>query len=105
LEDPATEFSIQGLELDYAGVCWGGDFRRENSSWKYYRFKGTKWQNVNSTTTQKFILNKYRVLLTRAREGFVIWVPSGDEIDYTRKSAFYDCTADYLKDCGIREIL
>lgn len=105
LEDPATEFSIQGLELDYAGVCWGADFRRENSSWKYYRFIGTKWQNVNSTTTQKFILNKYRVLLTRAREGFVIWVPSGDEVDYTRKSIFYDCTADYLRDCGISEIL
>lgn len=105
LEDPATEFSIQGLELDYAGVCWGGDFRRENSSWKYHRFTGTKWQNVNSATTQKFILNKYRVLLTRAREGFIIWVPPGDGIDQTRKSEFYDCTADYLKDCGVSEML
>lgn len=105
LEDPATEFSIQGLELDYAGVCWGGDFRRNNSSWKCYRFIGTKWQNVNSAATQKYIMNKYRVLLTRAREGFIIWVPPGDGIDQTRKSEFYDCTADYLRDCGVSEIL
>lgn len=104
LEDPATEFSIQGLELDYAGICWEADFRREDGSWKYHKFIGTKWQNVNSAMTQKFILNKYRVLLTRAREGFVIWVPLGDEGDYTRRSSFYDQTADYLKRCGINEI-
>lgn len=105
LEDIATEFDIQGLELDWTCVCWGADMRYTNDSWEYKRFIGTKWQNVNNLQTRQYILNKYRVLLTRAREGFIIWVPSGDGDDQTRKPEFYDGIAGYLGLCGVREIL
>jgi hypothetical protein len=104
LEDIATEFDIQGLELDWTCVCWGADMRCTNNSWEYKRFKGTKWQNVNDHQTRQYILNKYRVLLTRAREGLIIWVPPGDSKDPTRKQEFYDGIAGYLGLCGIQEI-
>jgi hypothetical protein len=104
LELPATEFSIQGLELDWVGVCWDLDLRRLNSDWDYKAFKGTKWQAVKSDEKRVYLLNKYRVLLTRAREGMVIWVPQGDINDYTRPPKEYDNIFDYLKSCGIPEI-
>ena len=69
LEDPATEFDIQGLELDWVGVCWDGDFRSVDGCWRYYSFRGTVWQNVNEDAQRVFLTNAYRVLLTRpARE-------------------------------------
>ncbi|MBN1766347.1 MAG: DUF2075 domain-containing protein [Sedimentisphaerales bacterium] len=104
LELPATEFGVQGLELDFTCVCWGGDFRFDDNGWQYRIFKGTKWQNVNDDVIQQYIKNKYRVLLTRAREGIVIWVPEGDYKDDTRLPEFYNGVAEYLKKCGIREI-
>lgn len=69
LEDVATEFDIQGLELDWTGVCWDADFRMEDDGWGYYAFKGTKWQNVNDPYRRVYLANAYRVLLTRARQG------------------------------------
>ncbi|HSH04031.1 MAG TPA: DUF2075 domain-containing protein [Anaerolineae bacterium] len=104
LEDPATEFAVQGLELDWTAVCWGGDLRFINDSWTYKRFSGTKWQDVHKKTRKAYMLNKYRVLLTRAREGLIVWVPPGDIKDQTRLPQFYDGTANYLKQCGIPEI-
>lgn len=104
LEDIATEFDIQGLELDWTCVCWGADMRYSNNSWEYKRFKGTKWQNVNNYQTRQYIMNKYRVLLTRAREGLIIWVPPGDSSDPTRKPEFYDGIATYLNLCGIQKL-
>lgn len=104
LELPATEFSIQGLELDWVGVCWDLDLRRSNSDWDFKAFKGTKWQSIKSEDKKVYLLNKYRVLLTRAREGMVIWVPQGDENDYTRPPKEYDKIFNYLKSCGIPEI-
>jgi len=101
LEDAATEFSIQGLELDWACVCWGADFRRSRASWQYRAFRGTEWQAVRSQERQRYILNKYRVLLTRAREGMIIWVPPGGAEDPTRLPEFYDGVAEYLEECGI----
>lgn len=101
LELPATEFSIQGLEIDWSGVCWDGDLSRSNNQWRFKQFKGTKWQNANSLERQRFILNKYRVLLTRAREGLVIWVPKGNGEDKTRPHELYNGTFNYLKSCGI----
>jgi hypothetical protein len=103
LEIPATEFAIQGLELDWVGVCWGADFRREHDTWGYYAFKGTTWQTVRQDVRKQFILNKYRVLLTRSREGMIIWVPKGSPEDKTDKTEFYEQTAQYLLDCGLRE--
>ncbi|MBZ0242223.1 MAG: DUF2075 domain-containing protein, partial [Bacteroidales bacterium] len=104
LEIPATEFSIQGLELDWTGVCWDLDLRRSNSDWDVKAFKGTVWQNVNSNEKRTYVLNKYRVLLTRAREGMVIWIPKGDEQDATRPPKEYDKIFNYLKSCGVPEI-
>jgi schlafen family protein len=84
MEDPATEFDIQGLELDWVGVCWDADFRSVDGKWQFHRFAGTKWQNVNDENRQVYLTNAYRVLLTRARQGMVIYVPKGDLLDATR---------------------
>lgn len=104
LEDVATEFSVQGLELDYACVAWDANFYMQNDVWHYQNFKGSKWQNINQKHHQNYLINAYRVLLTRARQGMVIWIPNGDELDHTRKPAYYDGTYQYLKDLGIDEI-
>lgn len=101
LEDPATEFDIQGLELDWVGVCWDGDFRAVNGRWYHNKFRGTTWQKVNSPSQQVFLTNAYRVLLTRARQGMVIYVPKGDPADPTRLPEFYDGTCEFLKSCGL----
>jgi hypothetical protein len=100
LEDPATEFDIQGLELDWVGVCWDADFRSINGKWAFHRFTGTKWQNVNDENRKIYLTNAYRVLLTRARQGMVIYIPEGDPEDVTRPAAFYDGTANFLSECG-----
>jgi hypothetical protein len=84
LEEVATEFDIQGLELDWAGVCWDADLRMENNQWSYYDFKGTKWQSINNSYRRVYLANAYRVLLTRARQGMVIFIPQGDSQDHTR---------------------
>jgi len=104
LEIPATEFGIQGLELDWVGVCWDADLRRNDGEWDFNSFKGSKWQKVGNPEMKKFVINKYRVLLTRAREGMVIFVPPGDKDDITRNPEYYNRIADYLKVCGVPEI-
>ena len=104
LEDPATEFQVQGLELDWAGVVWDGDFVRNSNNWKYQTFIGNKWTKVNQESRQKYRLNAYRVLLTRARQGMVIVVPNGSEIDHTRPAANYDPTWEYLINIGLQPI-
>jgi hypothetical protein len=104
LEIPATEFGIQGLELDWVGVCWDLDLRHNKGGWDFNAFKGTKWQKVGKLDMQKFIINKYRVLLTRAREGMVIFVPPGDNDDPTRNPELYNLIADYLISCGVVEL-
>lgn len=104
LEEVATQFDVQGLELDWAGVCWDADLRWVEGGWRYHSFKGTRWQNVNDETKQLYLLNAYRVLLTRARQGMVIFVPRGDETDHTRPPQYYDGTYEFLAACGIPEI-
>ena len=101
LEDPATEFSIQGLELDWIGVCWDIDFRRGDSGWSTHDFQGARWKNVNDSHRKAYLANAYRVLLTWARQGVVIYVPPGDALDHTRPPALYDAVAEYLNSCGI----
>jgi len=123
LEDVATEFQVQGLELDWACVTWDGDLRYsagENRSegftpglsegftrsealttWESYSFVGSKWQHIHKTERKKYLLNAYRVLLTRARQGMAIVVPEGNAEDPTRKAAYYDGTFEYLKGLGI----
>jgi hypothetical protein len=101
LEEVASEFDVQGLELDYVGVCWDGDFYYQSANWKYQCFKGTKWQGVNDVSRRNYLKNAYRVLLTRARQGMVIFVPEGNEKDPTRRASFYDGTFDFLRQCGL----
>jgi hypothetical protein len=101
LEDVATEFDIQGLELDWTAVCWEADFRRTRNSWETHVFKGTRWQEIRDRFRRTYLANAYRVLLTRARQGMVIFVPQGDETDETRPPIFYDETYQFLCSCGI----
>lgn len=107
LEVVASEFKVQGLELDWTVVCWDADLRRsENGEWDYYNFRGTKWQRRKQEDQKRYLLNSYRVLLTRARQGMVIYVPVGDdpEEDPTRDYEFYDGIYAYLLSCGIRKL-
>jgi DNA polymerase III delta prime subunit len=105
MEDPATEFQVQGLELDWVCMTWDADLRLSRSrDWNYHSFRGDKWTNVHKFETRQYLLNAYRVLLTRARQGMAIFVPPGDEADHTRKPAYYDHTFDYLKEIGVEVI-
>ncbi len=104
LEYAATEFKVQGLELDWVCIGWDADLRYVGNAWKYREFRGDKWTKINKEYKQRFLKNAYRVLLTRAREGMVIFVPEGDPEDDTRDGKFYDGTYCYLKEIGIREI-
>lgn len=105
LEDAATEFQVQGLELDWACITWDGDFRFNGSGWSYHEFRGHRWQNVSNPDNRRYLCNAYRVLLTRARQGMVIFVPPGDEDDATRSPAHYDSTYKYLAELGIQELV
>jgi hypothetical protein len=101
LEDAATEFQVQGLEVDWACVTWDADLRRTSTGWSFHTFAGTKWNSVKNESRRRYLLNAYRVLLTRARQGMVICVPPGDSDDPTRSPAYYDPVYDYLRELGI----
>lgn len=101
LEDVATEFHVQGLELDWACVVWDADLRVGPDGWRHHQFVGNKWQNIHKAERQLYLKNAYRVLLTRARQGMVIVVPPGDPEDPTRDAAFYDPIFHYLREVGI----
>jgi len=101
LEDAATEFQVQGLEVDWAVVTWDGDLRFAGSGWNFHDFRGAKWQRIRKEEKQDYLKNAYRVLLTRARQGMVIFVPEGEHDDPTRSPAIYDNTFKYLVDVGI----
>ena len=105
LEDAATEFQVQGLEVDWACVVWDGDFRMGSRDWIYKSFTGDRWNNINKLERQKYLKNAYRVLLTRARQGMVIVVPNGDPEDPTRNSEYYDPVFEYLRNIGFQVIL
>ncbi|MBQ8754774.1 MAG: DUF2075 domain-containing protein [Lentisphaeria bacterium] len=104
MEIAASEFKIQGLEIDYAVVAWEGDYRYKDGGFSFHKFRGSNWQNVNNLTQRDYLKNSYRVLLTRARQGFAIYVPYGSQEDATRPSHHYDGTFQLLKNMGIPEI-
>ena len=104
LEDVATEFQVQGLELDWACVTWDGDFRFSPDGWKCFSFVGSKWNNINKEERKLYLKNAYRVLLTRARQGMVIVVPEGDINDATRSPSYYNATFEYLVQIGLKVI-
>lgn len=105
LEDAATEFQVQGLELDWACVTWDADLRVSDDEWSYHSFRGSRWENVHNPDRRAFLKNAYRVLLTRARQGMVIFVPPGSAHDPTRLPEFYDATFDYLTSVGVPTLL
>ena len=102
LEDVATEFHIQGLELDWVCVTWDADFRFSDNGWQHRSFRGSKWNYIRKEVRKSYQKNAYRVLLTRARQGMVIVVPEGDENDPTRKPEYYNPTYNYLKSIGFK---
>jgi hypothetical protein len=104
LEDAATEFQVQGLELDWVCVSWDADLRRHADSWRYHSFRGDTWTTIHKEERKRYLLNAYRVLLTRARQGMVIFVPPGDATDATREPTFYDDTYKYFVKLGVAEI-
>lgn len=104
LEVAASEFKVQGLEVDYALLAWDADFRYENGQFTYHKFRGTSWNNVNKENGRRYMKNAYRVLLTRARQGLVIYIPEGNEEDMTTVPSLYNGTYQYLKSIGIEEI-
>ncbi len=104
LEDVATEFQVQGLELDWACITWDADFRYTHDGWKCFSFVGSKWNNINKEERKLYLKNAYRVLLTRARQGMVIVVPEGEIEDATRNPEYYDETFNYLKGIGVKTI-
>ncbi len=101
LEDVATEFHIQGLELDWVCVTWDADFRYSNKGWEHWSFGGDRWKHIKKEARKNYLKNAYRVLLTRARQGMAIVVPPGDSEDPTRNPVFYDSTFEYLKEIGL----
>ena len=104
MEYVATEFDIQGLELDWICVGWDGDFRFSDGEWTFNQFRGSKWMKIKKKSNMDYLKNAYRVLLTRARQGMIIFIPKGDASDHTRDPKYYDETYEYLKKVGIQEI-
>ncbi len=113
LEEAATEIQVQGLEVDYSCVLWDADMRYDNGQWTFWKFNGrNRWRLENNVENQKYMLNAYRVLLTRARQGMIICVPEGNNRttpegfpeDATRHPSFYDTTYHYFKSLGLQEI-
>jgi hypothetical protein len=106
LEVAMTEFECQGLELDYVGLCWGDDLTvlENRTEWNCAKPWGSKWRNIDGHNDRQYLLNKYRVLMTRAREGMVIWVPFGDDQDPTRPTAPLNRTYEFLRDAGVPEV-
>lgn len=105
LEVTATEFAVQGLEIDYGIVAWDGDVRYQNGEFVYRRFTRNMWCNVNKEERRKYMKNAYRVLLTRSRQGMVIYVPQGNPYDPTTAPELYDGTYEYLKSIGLEELM
>lgn len=104
LENVVSKFDIQGLELDYSIVAWDADFRFDGEQWTYNNFVGNRWMNVASEERKLYLKNTYRVLLTRARQGMVIFIPEGSNTDQTRKREWYDRTCEYLNSVGIPKL-
>jgi len=104
LEDVATEFDIQGLELDWVCVAWDADFRYSENGWEHWSFVGDKWNHIKKSERKQYLKNAYRVLLTRARQGMVIVIPEGDIEDSTRNPLFYNSTFEFLKGIGFELI-
>ncbi len=79
LREVVTEFGCQGLELDMPVVCWGSDFTWTGTDWSLR----PKRRRGAVADPEQLLLNTYRVLLTRGRDGFVVYLPPADVLDTT----------------------
>jgi schlafen family protein len=104
LEEVATEFDIQGLEIDWVCLAWDINYYFNGGQWNCQNFEGTTWRQIHQPEARNYLQNAYRVLLTRARQGLIIYIPEGDDLDHTRPKGFYDSTYQYFKMCGIPSI-
>lgn len=104
LELVATEFDIQGLEIDYVCLAWDINFHFQAGKWNYQNFEGTNWKSINNEVDKAYLRNAYRVLMTRARQGLIIFIPHGDNLDRTRPYDLYESTFNFLSSCGIPTI-
>lgn len=106
LELPATQYACQGLELDYVGLCWGGDLigGPGGFTWRARKFRGKAWQEVRRADAFQWQINTYRVLLTRARYETIIYIPAGDVADITREPAIFDAVAEFFMRCGAEKL-
>ena len=104
LEEIATEFDIQGLEIDWVCLAWDINYYFKDGKWNCQYFSGTKWQNIHNENDKTYLQNAYRVLLTRARQGLIIYIPEGDDLDHTRPKELYDSTFNYFQSCGIQTL-
>ena len=104
LEEIATEFDIQGLEIDWVCLAWDINYYFKDEKWNCQNFSGAKWQNIHNENDKTYLQNAYRVLLTRARQGLIIYIPEGDDLDHTRPKELYDSTFNYFQSCGIQTI-
>ena len=110
LEVAASEFECQGLELDWVGLCWGGDLtpaphrEHERPGWEYRKSRGSGWNQIHGEAERTYVRNRYRVLLTRARLGMVIWIPPGNANDPTLATDRFDRVAALLKAAGVPEL-
>lgn len=104
LEDCATEFQVQGLELDWTVVTWDADLRRTSNGWSFHDFRGSRWQHIKSAENRRNLTNAYRVLMTRARQGMAIFIPPGSPDDPTRPPEHYQPTFQYMRTLGIPQI-
>lgn len=104
LEEIATEFDIQGLEIDWVCLAWDINYYFKDGKWNCQYFSGTKWQNIHNENDKTYLQNAYRVLLTRARQGLIIYIPEGDDLDHTRPKELYDATFNYFQSCGIQTL-
>jgi len=104
LEEIATEFDIQGLEIDWVCLAWDINYFFQDGKWNCQYFSGTKWQTIHNENDKTYLQNAYRVLLTRARQGLIIFIPEGDDLDHTRPKILYDATFNYFKSCGMMTV-
>jgi hypothetical protein len=104
LELVATEFDIQGLEIDYVCLAWDINYYFKNGEWNYQSFEGTNWKGINNEIDKSYLRNAYRVLMTRARQGLIIFIPYGENLDRTRPDDLYESTFNFLNSCGIPTI-
>ena len=100
----ATEFDIQGLEIDWVCLAWDINLHFKEGKWNCQSFEGTSWRKMHNLYAKSYLLNAYRVLLTRARQGLIIFLPEGDDLDHTRPRELYDTTFSYFQSCGIPSI-